>query len=834
MNDLAVISPLSGWLTRIDAVPDPVFAERMLGNGVAIDPIDGRVLAPLAGRIATLHSALHAVTIEGDAGPVLLIHVGLETVGLAGEGFVAHVGEGDHVAAGDVLLSFDLDAIGRRARSLVTPIVLTNEDRFELVSPKVDRLVEAGSPLFSCRPRAKTGVEKAGSRQGVERSLTIPLRHGIHARPAARIAAAAKGFDAAIELVASDGRSAPASSPVAVLALALPHGAHLRVRGTGHDAARACAAVSALIESGMGEAAPVEERTASPRIATEASHEPLPPILRGVTASPGLAIGVAWRFARSAPQVPAMGRGAAIERDALSAALDRVRIELVPLASGAGAQADIAEAHLAFLEDPELLRRATDAIEAGRSAGAGWQDAIETFVRPLLLAADARFAERIDDLRDLDARVLSALYGAPATPRPPAGAILVSNELLPSQLMALADGGLAGIATAGGGPTSHVAIIAAGLGLPMIAALGGDLARVADGTSLLLDASAGTLAIDATAERIAAARSEAERARAFRAAADARAHEPALTSDGVRIEVFANLGSLDEARSALIAGAEGCGLLRTEFLFLDRDTPPGEEEQHAAYQAIADALNGRPLVVRTLDIGADKPAPYLPLAAEDNPALGLRGVRVGLAMPDLLATQLRALARVTGDVRIMLPMVIEPGEVTQARAMLEAVVQAAGQGSAPELGIMVETPAAAMLAGALAREAAFFSIGSNDLSQYALAMDRGNPAVAGRLDALHPAVLRLIEATVAGGRTASRWTGVCGGMAADPLAVSILIGLGVTELSVPVAAIAATKAHVRRHSRADCRALAERALALGDAAAVRALAGHFVGEGGAP
>jgi phosphocarrier protein FPr/phosphocarrier protein len=323
-------------------------------------------------------------------------------------------------------------------------------------------------------------------------------------------------------------------------------------------------------------------------------------------------------------------------------------------------------------------------------------------------------------------------------------------------------------------------------------------------------------------------RDDAARHATFRAEAETRAHDFAITRDDVRIEVVANLGSLDEAHAAAKAGAEGCGLLRTEFLFLDRPSPPDEEEQHSTYQAIADALDGKPLIVRTLDIGADKPAPYLPIPAEENPALGLRGLRLGLARPALMETQLRALARVKGDVRIMLPMVVEPGEVRRVRAMLAGIAE-----RPPSLGIMVETPAAAMLADALAVEADFFSIGSNDLSQYALAMDRGNPALAAQLEALHPSVLRLIAATVEGGRKRDRWTGVCGGMAADPLAVPILIGLGVTELSVPPSALAETKERVRRTSRAAARDLAREAMAADGADAVRALARRFVEEMGA-
>jgi phosphocarrier protein FPr/phosphocarrier protein len=396
--------------------------------------------------------------------------------------------------------------------------------------------------------------------------------------------------------------------------------------------------------------------------------------------------------------------------------------------------------------------------------------------------------------------------------------------------MALGEAGLAGIATARGGTTSHVAIIAAGMGVPMLVSLGDALALVEPGSELVIEN--GALRIAPDAAEVAAIRARIETRQVRRQAALAHADQPAVTTDGTRIEIFVNLGSAADARAAVAEGAEGCGLLRTEFLFLDRATPPDEEEQRAAYQAIAEALGDRPLIVRTLDIGADKPAPYLTIAAEENPALGLRGIRLQLARRDLLDAQLRALLRVKAKapLKLMLPMVADRAELIAAREALAKHAADLGVAS-PELGIMVETPAAALTAAALAVEADFFSIGSNDLSQYALARDRTNPAVAAGLDGLHPAVLRLIDETVRGGAAHGRWTGVCGGLAADPEAVPLLIGMGVTELSVPGASVAETKALVRTLDLSRCRAVAAQALMAPDADAVRALVSSLSEQG---
>ncbi|MGN6268927.1 MAG: phosphoenolpyruvate--protein phosphotransferase [Sphingomonas sp.] len=815
---IEIASPLAGWATPLDAVPDPVFAERMLGDGIAIDPIEGKLVAPGDGMIVTAHPAGHAVTIALDSGPVLLMHIGLDTVGLGGAGFTPQVRDSQRVAAGDVLVAFDLDALARTARSLITPVIVTNGDAFRIVGRANEGAVQNGTPLLTLEAAGSAHAAAAPAGPTVERTLRLPLAHGLHARPAARIAKLAGEYDAAIEIVAEDGRAATARSAVAMLGLALGHGAAITVRATGPQGDDAVAAIADLIESGMEELLPVSAtaQAVAPPLA-------LPDALDGVVATPGMAIGPAFRLKNETIAVPEGSGDPAAEHAALETAKAHVRTTLERDAAGTGAPAEIAAAHLALLDDPALAEIAGASIAAGKSAGFAWRQAIDRAAAPLRETRDPRFAERLDDLADLERRVLVALLGGAAEPpEPPAGAILLAETLYPSQLIALADAGLGGIATADGGATSHVAIIAADLGLPLLAGLGPALALVEDGTQLIL--ADGRLRIAPDKLALDRARADVATRAARRQAARIRAHEPAITADGTRIEVAANLGSVADAEAAIAEGAEGCGLLRTEFLFLDRAAPPDETEQRAAYQRIADALGERPLIVRTLDIGADKPAPWLPMAAEENPALGLRGIRLQLARRDLLETQLRALLGVTaaGPLRIMLPMVADVGELGEARALLDRLAAETGA-AAPELGIMIETPAAALIADTLAADAAFFSIGSNDLSQYALARDRTNPAVAAGLDGLHSAVLRLIDATVRGGAAHGRWTGVCGGLAAVPEAVPILIGLGVTELSVPTAAVAEVKALVRTLDHARCHALAAQALAAPDAAAVRAL-----------
>ncbi|MCG2842105.1 phosphoenolpyruvate--protein phosphotransferase [Sandaracinobacter sp. RS1-74] len=810
---IEIQSPLTGWAAPLSELPDPVFADAMLGDGVQIDPTEGLLLAPADGRIESLHPAHHAITLACDSGPLLLLHVGLETVALKGRGFEPLVAQGARVAAGQPLLRFDLDLLAREARSLATPILVTNGAAFRIVE-RASGLLAAGAPLLRLEATGAAVSQEAVATPAVARELRLPLAHGLHARPAARIAQEAGRFRASVR-IGSGERSAPAESPVALLALALPHGAQIEVQASGPEAEAAAEAIATLLESGMGEHRPVATETAIH------PERPLEAVLNGIRAAPGRAIGPAFQLRRAEIPVNEKAADAASEQALLDEARARVADGLRARAAGEGPAAEIAAAHLGFLHDPALLKAAAQAIAGGASAGIGWRRATDSFAAQLA-GASARFAERVSDLRDVERQILSSLAGGvPAAEAPPPGAILLADDPGPSELMALAEAGLGGIACAEGGPTSHTAIIAQSLGLPMLCALG-PLGAIPDGRPLLLDADSGRLETAPSAERLAKAGAEAEKRAARRAAALAQAHLPTVTLDGEAIELFANIGSLADARAAALQQAEGCGLLRTEFLFLDRADAPAEEEQRHAVQAIADALAGKPLIVRTLDIGADKPAPWLDLRAEANPALGLRGIRLQLARPGLLESQFRALLAVDAPIRVMLPMVAHLHELSEARATLNRLAKEIGR-APPPLGIMVETPAAALMARQLAAEADFFSIGSNDLTQYALAADRTNPAVAASLDGLHPAVLKLMALTVEGAGAAGRWVGLCGSLAAEAEAVPILIGLGLRELSVPPAAVAETKALVRGLSLAECRALAARALQAPDAAAARRL-----------
>ena len=795
----------------LEEVPDPVFAEHMMGDGIAVDPLDGVLQAPADGTIISIPDTAHAATLRLQNGAELLIHIGLETVALGGAGFRALVTAGDAVKAGTPLIEIDLAQVGKSARSLVTPIVVANEG-FELTLQPTSRRIDAGEQIGSVRGEAVASDNRDGETH--ERIVRVDAAHGLHARPAARIAALLKQRGAEIRIV-RHGKEANARSTVALMALGIKQGDEIQLIGggeMGRTAVDAVAQIIAEIAQTESAAPAMLGRTAGP-----------------ICASPGLAVGSVVQLRPADVPVARDGSGVSQERERLDQALHSVASSLN---ADSGVAAELADAHRELLEDPELLSRARGDIADGRSAAFAWRAACTSAREALIDTGDELLGARGADLLDLERAVIAQLVGAsPAvSTQLPDEAIVVAPDLLPSEFLALDKARLSGICTAGGGPTSHVAILAATAGIPMIVAAGSAVLDLPEGSVAILDADGCAIDASPSAARLDEARQKISARRDRRAAEVRDAQQLCFTADGIRVEVFANLASEADAKAAVKLGAEGCGLLRTEFLAIGRTSPPTEEEQRAAYSAIAAALGDRPLIVRTFDIGADKKVSYLGTGDEENPALGLRGVRLSLARPDLFATQLRAIVRGVPDAqrRIMLPMIADVQEFRDARAALREAEEAVGAASVTPLGIMVETPASALLAVELAAEADFLSVGTNDLAQYTLAADRTNSGVSVLLDSFHPAVLRLIRLASEGASARNRWLGVCGGLASDPLAVPLLLGLGVSELSAAPAAVPSIKAAVRRLRLDDCRKAAERALAAPSAQEVRTIAGEVL------
>lgn len=663
--------------------------------------------------------------------------------------------------------------------------------------------------------------------------IALANAHGLHARPAKELAQLAKGFDGEIRIRLADGKEPAVSlkSLSKLLSLGARRGQVLELIAEPSIATEALPVLLAAIEQGLGEeveplptvAAPVDvPQELGARVSAPAPGS----LVQAVPAAPGIAIGPAHVQVQQAIDYPLRGESPAIERQRLQQALGEVREDIQGLIQRSQAKAirEIFITHLEMLDDPELVDEVQARLKQGESAEAAWMSVIESAARQQESLQDVLLAERAADLRDIGRRVLAQLCGVLAPVEPEQPYILVMDEVGPSDVARLDPARVAGILTARGGATAHSAIVARALGIPALVGAGAGVLLMASGTALLLDGQRGRLHVapdPATLQRAVEERDNREQR--LLAAAEQR-HLPAQTRDGHAVEVFANVGESAGVAAVVEQGAEGIGLLRTELIFMAHPQAPDEATQEAEYRRVLDGLGGRPLVVRTLDVGGDKPLPYWPIAQEENPFLGVRGIRLTLQRPQIMEAQLRALLRSADNrpLRIMFPMVGSVEEWRQARDMTERLRQEIPVADL-QLGIMVEVPSAALLAPVLAKEVDFFSVGTNDLTQYTLAIDRGHPTLSAQADGLHPAVLQLIDITVRAAHAHGKWVGVCGELAADPLAVPVLVGLGVDELSVSGRSIAEVKARIRELSLAQARTLAQQALAVGSANDVRAL-----------
>ncbi len=655
---------------------------------------------------------------------------------------------------------------------------------------------------------------------------------GLHARPATRWVEAARAAGGRVQ-IRHGGQAADAAALVGLLQLGLKPGDAVTVSAeTPAALARMRAAITGLSAQEKADAAQAARRAAAPA----RGWEPAGPLvsLAGIGASPGLAIGRIHVLANAEAAIPDAPLPLAEGGARLEAAIRITRAQLKALEDdtarrlGPG-EAAIFRAHAGLLDDPDLITTTCQLMVEGHGLAWSWHQAVERVAAGLAALGNPVLAGRAADLRDVGRRVLGqidpSLAGGSLHDLPEGPVILVAEDLAPSDTAGLDPSRVIGLATATGGPTSHTAILARTLGLPALVAGGPGLLELEPGTEAVLDGATGRLHLAPGETDLASARAFLAAQQEQRAREAAQRAEPAATRDGHRIEVTANINLPDQAAFALAQGAEGVGLMRTEFLFLECGDTPGEEDQYAIYRAMLEALGGRRLIVRALDIGGDKQVPHLRLPVEANPFLGVRGARLLLRRPDLMEPQLRALYRAAaagGPLSIMFPMVTSVPEVVALRAACERIRAELGAPAVP-VGIMVEVPAAAVLADALARHVDFFSVGTNDLTQYVLAIDRQNPELAAEADSLHPAVLRLIAQTVEAATRHGRWVGVCGGLAGEPFGAALLTGLGVAELSMTPRDIPGVKAVLRGATLPALRGLAARAIACGTAAEVREL-----------
>lgn len=694
---------------------------------------------------------------------------------------------------------------------------------------RVDNFLAQNEPIDGLSADAVLARLSGEAADAVTARVTLLNTHGLHARPAKQLVQEARRHNASIRirLLEGDGSAVSATSLTRVIGLGARRGQTLMLSATGDEANQAIAALTNAVEDGLGEkVAPL--RSAELHIADPEARppEPLPDDqpLKAVAASPGLALAPAFVMRQPALEYSPSAEDSEQQIERLNQAVDDADGQLRSLIRQAegGEAAPILSVHVEMLQDEDLYQAALEAINEGGSAEAAWWKAIDTAARAQEALADRLLAERAADLRDVGRRVLANLCGV-AMPTPPdAPYILVADDLGPSDVARLDTSRVRGLVTARGGATSHSAILARALGLPAVVGAGERILTIPDGADLVVDGERGCLVPNPGAERCERISRRLEQLEALQAQAHENRNLPATTQDGHTIEVCANLGNTAHTPDAVDRGADGIGLLRTEFIFMAHPQAPDLDTQVREYQHAFDALNGLPLVARTLDVGGDKPLDYWPLPQEDNPFLGMRGIRLSLTRPDILETQVRALLTAAGDrpLRIMFPMVKDVEEFRAARAIVSQV-QAEVAASDVQVGVMIEVPSCALLASTLAPEVDFFSVGTNDLTQYTLAIDRGHGQLSAESDGLHPSVLRLIRMTVEAAHAHNRWVGVCGELASDPQAIPVLVGLEVDELSVTSRRVPLVKACIRGLNLEAARKQAEKALSLATASEVR-------------
>jgi phosphocarrier protein FPr len=747
----------------------------------------------------------------------------------------------EQVDAGDgVVVLLDL---GSAVLSAELALDLLDDDLRERVvlspAPLVEGLVAAVVTAAGGANADEVAAEAAGALAGKQAHLTgtvvtaapqpqqavavhgvfvVHNAHGLHARPAARLVAQVRTLDARVQLTnrTTGAGPVPASSLSRVATLAAQRGHEVEVSITGSQAAEALEQILALAARDFDESEPVN----APRLAPMTAAGP-------IAASPGIAIGPACRMEARPLVLPDDEPGDEATRwrrlrEAIAATRRDVGRTRARVARGAGENdAAIFDAHLMLLDDPELLTHAHGLIKQGSGAARAWHEAVGRVEADVAGLPDSYLRGRAADVHAVGEQVLRYLLGVEGAGRAVEG-ILVAADLTPADAAELDAGLVRGVVLAFGSPTSHAAILARARGIPLLVGAGAAAQRIEDGQLLIVDGDAGRLVVNPSDDERAdyEARSAA-RERAHAAAVSAAAL-PSLTRDGVVISVCANVASIDDAKVAADGHADGAGLVRTEFLFQSRTEPPSVGEQEAMYRSICDAFGERRVVFRTLDAGGDKPMPFTNVAGEANPFLGVRGIRLSLRYRDLLRDQLRALCAVAAEapVSVMFPMVTTLDEVHEGNALLD---EACGEQRPDRLrvGIMVEVPAVALKAAAFAPHVDFFSLGTNDLTQYALAAERGNAALAALADTLDPGVLRLIAELCRGAGDVP--VSVCGEAAADPAAIPILIGLGVRSLSVATPAIAPVKQAVRNFDLTQATVLANRALTCATASEVRSL-----------
>ena len=775
-----------------------------------------------------IHRAKHAITIDSGYGFDMLIHIGLESVALAGVGFKVLVTEGQKIKVGDKLTNFDLNTIAEKIVTMITPVLVTDIEEGQLTLEFLAHgdLIKVGQPLLQVKlGENATKSDLLNNSSSIESALIkIPNHHGIHARPAAQLNMIARQYPLCEILLIKGEQSANVKSVVSLLSLSVQYQDQVKFIVRGDNAEQVIQELTNQLTSFNDDES--EDFTAS-----DLESENIAKVDHGqyfgVVASTGLA--VAKLVHQDIAQFNYVAKNDNVENeldflnDTLMMLTHDLEESLSSLNHQDGAHKNILNAHLMILTDPDLVDLAHSYIKTGASAAAAWDNATKLSCDKLLATKNKLLIDRQIDFYDVRNRVLTVLCGTEnkSTLDYSDDVILIAEDFTPSQIIALSDK-VKGLVSIRGGVTSHVSILARTRGIPLLIGVSDAVLQESSNMVILDTLNSAVLHTLASQHELDLAKNAVEQHERALQIAKESSQLSATMLDGTVISCLANIGNQEEAVLAMSNGCDGVGLFRTEFMFLESTAAPTEEEQFTQYSAINRTLEDKNFVVRTLDVGGDKKIPYITQIHEENPMLGVRGIRLCLANRELFKTQLRAILRTKAlNIKIMLPMISKLTEFRVAKQILEEIKDELAIETKIKLGIMVEVPSVAFMSEIFAQEVDFMSIGTNDLTQYVMAVDREHTELAKEIDHLHPAVIAAIAATAAGAQKHATELSVCGLMASEKLAIPVLIGLGITNLSMTVSAIPENKAFIRTLDFNKCRDVAEYCLKLATVIEVR-------------
>ncbi|HMT02383.1 MAG TPA: phosphoenolpyruvate--protein phosphotransferase [Burkholderiales bacterium] len=835
---IEIFPPLLGAVVDIMSVPDEVFSTKMLGPGVAIDPLENKIYAPISGIIKSVHSANHAITISFDNKFTVLIHIGLETVNLKGKGFNIFIKERDNVKAGQILGEIDLDYIALHAKSLISPIVLLDLDEKSFSVKNIEQhFTILAKPIMLITQSYQKDKNLVNQSNNLIKSEIIEIKnpHGIHARPAALLSTVARDYNGEV-LIKKNDKTANLKSVVSILGLAIEYGDKVQIIASSQDEIETIINTLNMVYEEVKTSVPSYLDLEKPKVLNNKYY--------GICASEGIVSGKLIKLHKTSFEIRENADNVEVEKNRFETALNRVKKGIednifkqnkLDGLYNSLIQNNILLAHKQIVNDPQIIEGVIDLINKGKTAEFALQNIINYHCKMLAETKNQLIIERQTDLKDIENRILLEMPNvilkqlmSLSDNNQNLPIILVAEELLPSELLNL-NKNIVGLISINGGITSHVSIIAKAKKIPLLVGVDKTILNIDENIEVILDADNGFLNILPTKDELEKVNDYLKKVQKENIANLEYKDKPAITIDNKMIKCFANIANLAEANDIISSGADGVGLFRTEFIFLDRNLAPTIDEQEEIYKNIILKLIDKPFVLRILDIGGDKKINYLQLPIEDNPALGLRGIRLCLEYKEFLINQLTAVLKVlqneniARNLKIMLPMVATIEEYLEVKEVIEKIKQSLNLLISPKLGIMVEVPSVALMSDIFAKQVDFFSIGTNDLTQYILAADRNNFKISNKIDHFHPSVIRAINQIVKSAKQNNKPVSICGLMASEKLAIPLLIGLGIEELSMNLNSIAENKKLIANLEFKKCKKVAEECLELPNSFAVRQL-----------